>query len=47
MNVADEDALTCADCGDPIDLEQYRRKVPRCNECLADVIIAGTDWDDR
>lgn len=31
--------LRCADCEGEITLEQYRRKVPRCDDCHADAEV--------
>lgn len=32
--------LRCADCDVEIDLERYRRKVPRCDSCEVDAVLA-------
>lgn len=47
MPFEESGALTCADCGADITLEQYRRKIPRCDDCEADAIIASTNWPGK
>jgi hypothetical protein len=34
------DQLRCADCESAITLTQYRRKVPRCDECEVSALLA-------
>ena len=40
------DNLCCADCGCDITLAQYRRKVPRCDECEVRAVAGGADWPE-
>lgn len=37
--------LCCADCGCEVTLEQYRRKLPRCDDCEADHLVATLEQD--
>lgn len=41
----DDAQFRCAGCTAVISLDQYQRKVPRCDNCEADALL-GTAWPD-
>jgi len=40
------DEYECHDCGCAITLDQYRRKVARCDDCEARALVNGSRWLD-